>query len=112
MVKRKERRVPVSLSITYAEPGGRSQESFTAVLGGGGCFILSTTPPSEGTRLLLEFTLPDQPKPLRLEGRVAWSRTEFKGSRPAGVGIVFKNISIKDKETLLHFIEAVLTRKI
>ncbi|HET6370951.1 MAG TPA: TIGR02266 family protein [Nitrospiria bacterium] len=112
MTKRKEQRVPVSLSITYTEPGRQAQESFTAVLGGGGCFILSTAPPSEGTRLFLEFTLPDQPRPLRLEGKVAWSRDEFKGSRPAGVGIAFKNISQKDKETLLHFIEDVLTRKI
>jgi Tfp pilus assembly protein PilZ len=44
--------------------------------------------------------------------KVAWRRTEYQDSQPAGIGVAFHNISQGDKEAIRHFIDAALSRKI
>jgi uncharacterized protein (TIGR02266 family) len=112
MIHRKEPRAQVSLRITYAEPSGKHHETFTTHVGGGGCFIVSTRPPSEGTPLHLEFTLPTHPKAIHVGGKVAWRRTEYQAGCPAGIGVAFQNLSSDDKEVIRQYIDEVLSRKI
>lgn len=111
MTRRKDLRAPVSLRIRYSESGGQSREAFTAFLGTGGCFILSTDPPGIGSRLRLEFTLPTLQRPMHLNGKVAWRRTEFRGSRQAGCGVEFGILSREDKQAIQQFVDAVLKRQ-
>jgi len=112
MMQRREPRAQASLRITYSEPSGKHHETFITHVGGGGCFIISTTPPSEGTPLHLEFTLPTHHKPIHVGGKVAWRRSEYQGGRPAGIGVTFQNLSTNDKEAIRQYIDAVLSRKI
>jgi uncharacterized protein (TIGR02266 family) len=111
-VHRREPRVPAALKVNYSEPGDRHHETFTTHIGGGGCFIICNVPPSEGTPLHLEFTLPTSPKSIHVGAKVAWRRTEYHDKRPAGIGVTFHNLSQSDKEALRHFIDAALSRKI
>jgi uncharacterized protein (TIGR02266 family) len=112
MIRRKEARVKTSLRITYSEANGKHHETFTTHIGSGGCFIASTTPPSEGTPLNMEFALPTHSKAIHVGGKVAWRRNEYQGDYPAGIGVVFQNLPKNDKEAIRQYIDAVLSRKI
>ena len=111
-VHRREPRVSAALKVNYSEPGGKHHETFTTHIGGGGCFIICNVPPSEGTPLHLEFTLPTSPESIHVGAKVAWRRTEYHDNRPAGIGVTFHNLSQSDKKALRHFIDAALSRKI
>lgn len=112
MSHRKDPRVPSSIKVSYSELNGKARDTFTTTIGGGGCFIISNTPPSEGTPLHLEFILPTHESPLRVLGKVAWRRTEYQGDRPAGAGVSFQNLSSQEKEAIRQYIDTVLSRKI
>ena len=112
MIQRKEPRVKASLRINYSEANGKHHETFTTHVGGGGCFIVSTTPPSEGTPLHMEFALPIDHNPIHIGGKVAWRRTEYQKDHPAGIGVSFQNLPKHDKEAIRQYIDAVLSRKI
>ncbi|MCP4448786.1 MAG: hypothetical protein GY811_26150 [Myxococcales bacterium] len=86
--QRKHRRLPVAIPVQWRIPNEiRSHASSLDDIGTGGVFIRTTTPPSQGSPLVLEFASPGRVGAQSIEGRVAWS-----SSKPGaeGVGVEFR----------------------
>ena len=102
-------RAPFSIRVQYGAPNGPSREGYSGILGGGGIFVETVKPLPTGRKILLEFSLPAIPSPIRLEGLVVWVRSEFypAGMKP-GMGIEFKKISEDDRYKILDLVMRVL----
>ncbi|HUK56039.1 MAG TPA: TIGR02266 family protein [Nitrospiria bacterium] len=107
--KRRYPRAPISIRIQYHQPQKGIQEGFTAIMGGGGLFIDTVSPLPIGTPVHLEFGLPGQVGAVRVDGQVAWVRSDFdpKGFSP-GMGIQFRKINESDREKIVQFVMRVL----
>ena len=98
---RKDPRVPKVLSLTF-----KTKESliraYTENASGGGIFIKTPEPLNKGERLVIGLNLPEVSEPIKIEGEVAWSRTESDDieGRPLGMGIQFIHISRSDYQKL------------
>ena len=70
---RSEPRISLSIRVKYTTPEGLQFESRAGGIGGGGLFIESFTPLAVGTKLAMEFTLPESPDEwLSAKGGIAW----------------------------------------
>ena len=66
------------------------QNGFAANVSASGMYVKHPDPPPVGTRLVFEFTVGSQRKPVQGVGEVVWSRDKYDGpGRPAGAGIRF-----------------------
>ncbi len=109
--KRTSLRVPLSVHVAYWVHQQEREEAYRVEsinVGEGGIFIQTDLPLGIGTKVHLEFTLPDNGEPIRLEGKVAWSggiRTP-KGEKVWGKGIEFTTGDEQIRKQLLEYIEA------
>jgi uncharacterized protein (TIGR02266 family) len=105
---RAQPRAPLALKVRYTTPEGKQFDSLTGGIGGGGLFIESGAPLSQGTELTVEFVLPDRPwDKLKAKGKVVWVRN--KPERYLlfpGMGIQFVDLDKKIQEQLVGLVEA------
>ena len=107
--RRNSPRAPFAMRVQYGSPNALSKEGYSGILGGGGIFVETVKPLPTGRKILLEFSLPAIPSPIRLEGLVVWVRSEFypAGMKP-GMGIEFKQVSENDRNKILDLVMRVL----
>lgn len=92
--KRRYRRFPVNMDANWQVKGVELlHRGSIEDLSGGGVFIRTEWTPPEGTDLNLTLYPDDEQGPLRLVGRVAWTK---QGSRTGGMGIRFKKNNHRD----------------
>lgn len=85
MNKRENRRIPVTLTVSYLSRGDLSRD-LVADLSSGGLFVRTGKPLEIGTDVDLEVVLADE-TPIHVRGRVVWLR-EMPDAR-SGMGIQF-----------------------
>lgn len=89
------------------------QNGFAANVSATGMFVKHPDPPPLGTRLVFEFVLGEERKPVQGAGVVAWAREKYEGpGRPAGIGIQFTEVDPLSRqhiaEALFAFLETQL----
>ncbi len=89
------------------------QNGFAANVSASGMYVKHPDPPPVGTRLVFEFAIGSQRKPVQGGGEVVWSRSKYEGpGRPAGAGISFVDLDELSRqhlaEALFEFLEASL----
>jgi uncharacterized protein (TIGR02266 family) len=88
--KRRSERTPLVVRVDYTTVDAFFSE-FTANINEGGLFIETESPPPAGTAVLLNFKLPGEKEPIRVHGRVVWTRVQG-GAESPGMGIEFENL--------------------
>ncbi len=86
------------------------QNGFAANVSATGMFVKHPDPPPLGVRLVFEFVIGEQRKPVQGAGIVAWVRERYDGpGRPAGIGIQFTEVDAQSRqhlaEALFEFLE-------
>lgn len=107
--KRTSRRVPIKFQVDFHSDGHFLIEYATNI-SEQGIFIQTNSPKKEGTRLELEFSLPDTRQKIKAIGTVAWVNPFRKNPEQnynPGMGIQFESLSDIDRETLLASIKKV-----
>jgi uncharacterized protein (TIGR02266 family) len=92
-------RIPVFIDIEYAGDSPPIRRR-TRNLGAGGVFIETRTPLPEGLPVSLQFALPGQTTPMRIEAAVAWSEPEI------GMGLRFTGIDPAGRAAIRAFVVA------
>lgn len=88
------------VNVLYSTPDGHWFKSWASWVGDGGLFIESSDPFPVGTKLTMEFVLPDCPSEwLRANGTVAWvcPKADQYTFSP-GMGVRFSDISTVARE--------------
>jgi len=102
--KRRHARFPVKIRIRYRTTGGFFQD-YAQNLSIGGIFIETDDPLPMGTRLSLEFCLPDLDSAIRTDGvvvhRIPGRRAG--GSTEGGMGIQFSELDDKNRKLLEEY---------
>lgn len=74
----------------------------------GGIFLVVKQPPRKGTKLILEFTIPDTAAPISVEGEIVsslpYDPAQGEGSH-YGMGVKFTSIKDEDKKTIRAYVE-------
>jgi len=97
------KRIPIFVAVNYAVEG-RPYQDFVRNVGAGGVFIETPKRFSVGQKVLLSFSLPNDPKVIKIEG-------EIVRTTPQGVGVEFKMVERRKwkrfevKEALLAVID-------
>jgi len=89
------------------------QNGFAANVSAKGMFVKHPDPPPVGARLVFEFVIGDQRKPVQGGGVVSWRREKYEGpGKAAGVGIEFTEMDALSKqhiaEALFEYLESQL----
>jgi uncharacterized protein (TIGR02266 family) len=89
------------------------QNGFAANVSALGMYVKHPDPPPLGTRLVFEFVIGEERKPVQGGGIVAWMREKYDGpGRPAGVGIQFTELDALSRqhiaEALFEYLESQL----
>ncbi len=106
--RRREPRAPVHLRIDYQTVDAFFSE-FASNINQGGLYIKSTRPLSPGTRLNIQFLLPNNSRPIQVAGEVVWvNEKTTKGISP-GMGIRFEEL---DGEAKAHLNQLVRELKV
>lgn len=106
---RSEPRISLSIRVKYHTPEGTQFESRAGGIGGGGLFIESFTPLAVGTKLAMEFTLPENPSEwLSAKGVVAWvcPKADQYTFSP-GMGVRFIDITTETRSRVLSLVHSV-----
>ena len=106
---RSEPRISLSIRVKYQTPEGTHLESRAGGIGGGGLFIESFTPLSVGTKLAMEFTLPEAPNEwLPAKGMIAWvcPKADQYTFSP-GMGVRFTDITPETRNRVLALVHSV-----
>ena len=106
--KREQLRAKLKIEVTY-----KTADIFTSDLSinisTGGIFIKTPKPPPMGTKLDLEFNLPESAKLIKAEGAIVWIQNpSTSSSLPAGMGIKFKRIAPEDLKEITDYIKNIL----
>lgn len=89
--RRREPRTPVNIRIDYQTVDAFFSE-FASNINQGGLYIKTTKPLPPGTRLTLQFLLPNRGTPIQVDGEVVWvNERTTKGINP-GMGIRFEEL--------------------
>ena len=105
---RVEPRVTLSFRVKYKTPEGQQFESRAGGIGGGGLFIESQSPLAVGTKLSLEFSLPERPTEwLPAKGVVAWvcPKADQYTFSP-GMGVRFTDIDAEIRNRVLELVKS------
>ncbi|TLY24147.1 MAG: hypothetical protein E6K66_05920 [Nitrospirae bacterium] len=108
---RNEPRVTLIFRVKYTTPDGQQFESRAGGIGGGGLFIESQCPLPVGTKLALEFSLPEQPSEwLPAKGLVAWvcPKADQYTFSP-GMGVRFTEINPDIRNRVLELVKSLQT---
>jgi len=106
---RSEPRVTLSFKVKYKTPEGHHYESRAGGIGGGGLFIESLTPLPVGTKLAMEFSLPERLNEwLPAKGLVAWvcPKADQYTFSP-GMGVRFTDIAPDIRCRVLELVKSV-----
>lgn len=97
-------RIPMRLSVKYSS----AKEFFVDYsnnISAGGIFIRTLEPAEFGTKVLIEFTLPEIPRKVKGLGEVVRVvRAGESGKEPAGMGIKFLKFDPGSEEHIRKFI--------
>ena len=107
--RRKFRRIPVALKVSYrkeGEPKENSRESLAENISEGGVLITSTDPIFISTILDLDISSPQLPEPIEIKGRVIWIQ-EINEGKAYELGVSFVKIADKDTLFIKRYIESV-----
>ncbi|MFH1282831.1 MAG: PilZ domain-containing protein [bacterium] len=102
-------RAPVNVEVTVEDIQGKTVTGIGVLLlyasniSLGGVFIETNIPFECGSKLKIEFTLPETPRPLIARGRVI-RISGGKSSNLNGVGIEFQDLSVDDKKVIDSYI--------
>jgi uncharacterized protein (TIGR02266 family) len=96
--RRRDTRVELKIPVDYSSVDDFFTE-FTSNINEGGMFVEMEKPPELDTVVQLQFRLPGTTKPVKVLGRVAWSREEGPDG-PTGVGIEFHDLSAEIRDTI------------
>jgi len=99
--RRKEPRISKVLDLHF-ESEEKLVKAFSENISPGGIFINTEKPLSQDERFMLNFFLPDDPEPLKVECEVSWNRvtTEDPKTHPMGMGVKFIQIGKNDLHKL------------
>jgi len=106
---RNEPRLTITFGVKYVAPEGQQFESRASGIGGGGLFIESLRPLPVGTKLALEFSLPEQPSEwLPAKGLVAWvcPKADQYTFSP-GMGVRFTEINPDIRNRVLELVKSI-----
>ena len=106
---RSEPRISLSIRVKYHTPDGIQFESRAGGIGGGGLFIESLAPLSVGTKLAMEFTLPEDPSEwMSAKGVIAWvcPKADQYTFSP-GMGVRFTDIASETRGRVLNLVHSV-----
>jgi uncharacterized protein (TIGR02266 family) len=106
---RSEPRVSLSFRVRYKTPEGQHFDSRAGGIGGGGLFIESTTPLQVGTKLAMEFSLPENPTQwIPAKGVVAWvcPKADQYTFSP-GMGVRFSDIAPEVRDQILALVKSI-----
>lgn len=104
---RSEPRINLAFRVRYKTPAGDHYDSRAGGIGGGGLFIESTTPLPVGTKLAMEFSLPEQPGEWILaKGVVAWvcPKADQYTFSP-GMGVRFSDLAPDARDRILAIVK-------
>lgn len=104
---RTEPRVSLAFRVRYHTPEGQYFDSRAGGIGGGGMFIESAAPLPVGTRLAMEFSLPEHPEEwLPTRGIVAWicPKADHYTFSP-GMGVQFTDVTPEVRERILELVK-------
>ena len=106
---RTEPRISLVFRVRYNTPEGQRFESRAGGIGGGGLFIESHTPLPMGTKLAMEFSLPENPAEwLPAKGLVAWicPKADQYTFSP-GMGVQFTEVTPETRDRILELVKSV-----
>ena len=106
---RSEPRISLSIRVKYHTPDGMHFESRAGGIGGGGLFIESVAPLTVGTKLAMEFTLPEDPSEwMSAKGVIAWvcPKADQYTFSP-GMGVRFTDIASETRGRVLNLVHSV-----
>lgn len=106
--RRKFLRAPLPLAVKFRDMENKEVDAFTGTIGGGGIFIETFNPPPVDSDITAELCLPGSSDKTIIAGHVVWSRTEYTGEYPPGMGIRFTKVSKKDQARINELISRVL----
>lgn len=105
---RAEPRIALTFRVRYNTPEGTKFESRAGGIGGGGLFIESQAPVPVGTKLAMEFSLPENPLEwLPVKGTVAWvcPKADQYTFSP-GMGVRFTEIAADVRDRILEVVKS------
>lgn len=105
---RAEPRIALTFRVRYNTPEGTKFESRAGGIGGGGLFIESQAPLPVGTKLAMEFSLPEKPQEwLPVKGTVAWvcPKADQYTFSP-GMGVRFTEIAADVRDQILEVVKS------
>ena len=102
--KRKYQRAKLNLSIRYKKLDQYSIPAMTDNVGGGGLMFYANQDIVVSTYLMLEVPLPIFPEPIKVQGRVAWTKKNVAKNNYS-IGVEFTKIVEEDKGRLIKYIE-------
>lgn len=105
---RAEPRITLTFRVRYNTPEGTQFESRAGGIGGGGLFIESQAPLPVGTKLAMEFSLPEKPLEwLPVRGTVAWvcPKADQYTFSP-GMGVRFTEIAADVRDQILEVVKS------
>ena len=99
--QRRFKRKELQVDFRARHQSGAGQLLFeSADVSAGGSFLKSDLLLEVGEALVVEFHLPEVPRAIRAQGRVAWVRRFPHEDEPAGMGLEFLAMSEEDREIL------------
>ena len=104
---RSDPRISLAFKVRYNTPEGHRFESRAGGIGGGGLFIESQSPLPVGTKLSMEFSLPEKPTEwLPAKGVVAWvcPKADQYTFSP-GMGVRFSEIEPQTRDRILQLVK-------
>jgi type IV pilus assembly protein PilZ len=106
---RSEPRISLSIRVKYFTPEGTQFESRAGGIGGGGLFIESQIPLTVGTKLAIEFSMPESPTEwLTAKGVVAWVCPKAdQYTYSPGMGVRFTDIAPETRSRVLNLVHSV-----
>ncbi len=106
---RSEPRISLAFRVRYNSPEGPRFESRAGGISGGGLFIESQSPLSVGTRLTMEFSLPEKSEEwMPAKGTVAWvcPKADQYTFSP-GMGVRFTEIAENVRERIHELVKSI-----
>ena len=100
--RRKSDRVPVEMWVQESRGGRELYFQRAANLSRGGMYLENTIPHPFGTEVELEFTIPGQTRPVRLQGKIV---NVASGTGDLGMGVEFLAIDPETARVLDEYIE-------
>lgn len=106
---RSEPRISLTFRVRYNSPEGPRCESRAGGIGGGGLFIESQTPLPVGTRLAMEFSIPEKSEEwMPAKGTVAWvcPKADQYTFSP-GMGVRFTEIAADVRDRIHELVKSI-----